>query len=351
MRSKPYMPEERGPKVMTLDGFFKLPIKRRTVFYLDWDSEPFEAQWLTTLPTKVNYEATVQWRDLGYPITVCGNIPQDAKPFVPFSQDCSCKNVSLLKSHLQKCVRRQLTDKAMATAWQLANLSLQDLVRRIPVIMIEDVRLNSTFPALIWLMSATSKGYQPSHDQIAWLLGIVKDLSQDPKAEDLPMRGPINSYNIPVMVKALENDKQLTEDQRSVLYSLLFRIAYGGMGGDLNMIWNLAQVWFQRFKANEALPIKATSPVSLEDESRFDLSLSSLEIASADFHVFPKLIDQLKAKFPQYEPQDLKLCIWECSSKTNLRKLGPVDPKWMAIWAVIEAETRSLQTPLIRSQR
>ena len=64
----------------------------------------------------------------------------------------------LLKSHLQKCVRRSLAGLAVGSALQLMRANMPELLQRLGVVLIEDVTLFAGFPTLVWLMAAALKG-------------------------------------------------------------------------------------------------------------------------------------------------------------------------------------------------
>ena len=62
-----------------------------------------------------------------------------------------CQSIPYLKSHLQKCVRKGLARQAVATTKQLLKLSVVECVRRLAVIMVEDVALHpQAMGVLLW---------------------------------------------------------------------------------------------------------------------------------------------------------------------------------------------------------
>ena len=84
---------------------------------------------------------------------------------------------SLLKSMMQKAVRRGRSDVALRLAVALGDLSLMELLRRLPVVVLEDCSLHPELPALVWMMVAASKGYNPPAGLLYALLGVVLDLA------------------------------------------------------------------------------------------------------------------------------------------------------------------------------
>lgn len=59
--------------------------------------------------------------------------------------------VPLLKSHLQKCIRRSRENLAVRTARHLLLTDPEALLRRLPVIMVEDAVLNIQLPGKLLL--------------------------------------------------------------------------------------------------------------------------------------------------------------------------------------------------------
>lgn len=75
---------------------------------------------------------------------------------------------SLVKSMLQKSVRRRRFGSACRLAIELARMSTSELLRRLPIICVEDSLLHPAVPVIVWLMMAESKGYIPP----PWLVDI-----------------------------------------------------------------------------------------------------------------------------------------------------------------------------------
>ena len=58
---------------------------------------------------------------------------------------------------LQKLVRRRRPLPAVRVAMELVDKSWSDLIRRLPIIILEDCTLHPDMPLLVWLMVADSK--------------------------------------------------------------------------------------------------------------------------------------------------------------------------------------------------
>lgn len=329
-------------KQVTLDQFITIKNKRRTIFYVDWTLENPKGQWLIDRPSKINYEATVKWRDMGYYITICGYNEEKEYP-LPLEEDY--KNVSLLKSHLQKCVRRQLNGKAVATAWHLMKMDFNSLLRRLPIIMIEDVSLRDSFSTLMWLVCAISKDYKITKKQIIWILDLVDSMCSDiiyDRSDTLYPKEQIET-DCSKWYKLIEKNDMLTREKKDLLISVLLRVSYGGMKGDMRLLYNFVGYGYMKDRI-QSYPIKETR---IDIENIKDLQLSEIEHASIDFHCFPSILNQLQSEYKQYTEDEIKRAIWECNSKYNKRDIFEVDDHWREIWEKIKQSMENLQKEYI----
>ena len=81
----------------------------------------------------------------------------------------SLKHISILKSNLQKSIRRKLYKLAIKTSVsmikiednnnKIKQIGLYELLRRLTIIIIEDTILNKYFNILFWFQIILSKGY------------------------------------------------------------------------------------------------------------------------------------------------------------------------------------------------
>lgn len=153
-----------------------------TVFFLD--GETMKAQWLREMPKDApasTYSVPIKWPALDDTvITLTTNIGRsDADKFEHFilPSEMIYNNVPYLKSHLQKCIRRSNLNLALKTTLHLAKLDLQELLRRLAIIMVEDAILLPEFSTLVWLTAALSKGFCLDKKRIYWLFGLVAKLA------------------------------------------------------------------------------------------------------------------------------------------------------------------------------
>ena len=67
--------------------------------------------------------------------------------------------MNFFKSHLQKCFRRRKNIEGLRTAYEIMLININELLRRVCIIIFEDVILKDYFTTMVWLMAAVSKGY------------------------------------------------------------------------------------------------------------------------------------------------------------------------------------------------
>ena len=138
------------------------------------------------------------------------------------------KKRSYLVSHLQKSIRKMKHLKSVKTAKHLIDLDISSLLRRLPIIMFEDVIPHTSLPIIVWLMIAVSKGFlQIKSVMVQWLLGVVYFLSENKEHDKVHKIDSIDQNDI--------NDNMY-------LKSILLRISYGGMNGDMKMLLGFCNI-------------------------------------------------------------------------------------------------------------
>jgi len=180
-------------------------------------------------------------------------------------------NVSVLKSNLQKAVRRRKVVEAHATLKQLALQDPVEATRRLPIIMCEDSQLcPSLFAELIWLMAAVSKGYNLSSRDLEIMHNALETMLEAP-----------GRYNLRVDV-----DDSEIKLHDVVTEAFAIRIAFGGMKGDMRFLGFLER----RYGAGELPCVPATTYTS--DVESFQPQKHILPQA-IDFHCFPNLLREI----------------------------------------------------------
>ena len=266
-------------------------------FYLEWfNKRPSKIQLVHDKPSELTFESNFKIKGKEY--IICGNINPNFKDYIISEPIIYRKNQYLL-SHLQKSIRRMETVKSVQTAKHLIDLDCNSFLRRLPIIMIEDVTLHSSFPVIIWLMIAYSKKYVLKEEIIKWLLGVV--------------------YYISICDKKTYYEKEKTTldidgNNDIIINSLRFRKAYGGMTGDMEMIEYYTHLVYNNkltIDNGKIIPIKKIEP----------LKKSEWIYESNDFHCNRYIIKKIGFKYPEYNDEEIKNLIWIFSSSYNIREI------------------------------
>jgi hypothetical protein len=253
------------------------------------------------------------------------------EPYIFSKKKLLFENISFLKSHLQKSIRRGNVNNALYTAYNLMALDLNEFLRRIIIIMIEDVCLHESITLLSWLM-CSYPNYKPNKIQIEWLLGVVKILT-------------LLNYkdNIDVDVNFLEFVDVVSSNK--YVYSVYLRYIYGGMCGDICLLNSTINVWQNRYKYE----IKNVSNAHVESIQIKNIKLITLDdviLASVDFHCFPFIISTLNDKFPDYTKCEIKVAIWNWSSSINYRE-NKKCKKYKNVWLKIKNYLKIIQSNIL----
>ena len=221
---------------------------------------------------RIAWSATIQVRrnqDMDVPVelTVSSSIPSisssspDAADYRPrFVQKHSRLSVPVLKSILQKSIRRRKPLPSVRVAMELADKSLGDLLRRLPIIILEDSTLHPDMPLLVWLMMASSKDYQIPMKLMKKVFAIVYEMASCPWKDSLTQPkddGEANNTS-PLSIAWFQthspkNNNQLVQlaGNDVILWSILMRGNYGGMSGDIRMLKAYAKSWQVRIKTRD----------------------------------------------------------------------------------------------------
>jgi hypothetical protein len=337
----------------TIDSFFKntnnntnYDIKR--YFYLIWENKfapNIEAYWTNIRPEKINFIEQIKcdYIKKGHYFYICGYfIDNNEKYNLP--KETIYKNTQYLKSHLQKCIRKQNYTFAVPTAFHMMKLDLNDFLRRLPIIMIEDVYLHNSFSTLIWLMIADSThNFKFKRYIYEWLLGVVYLLCVINDKDTIDC-GNIGETNISKIIDILNEYNKLNEIEYSLLYCMHLRIAYGGMKCDLEMFENYTYVWKKRFiDKDEVKKINNTviKPISINVSK---LEIENWDLSAIDYHCNQKIIGYILKKYDDIDESELKKLIWYNSSCLNSRvkNIPYNEEKWNEIKKYVEKTQKYL---------
>ena len=155
-------------------------------------------------------------------------------------------SVPVLKSILQKSIRRKRPLPAVRVAMELLDKAPGELLRRLPIIAVEDSTLHPDTPLLVCLMILSTKGFRIPTFLLRRVLEIVYEIASCP-CQDFIARAPDPE----------QQSVSLSSASHILVWSLLARAAYGGMNGDVNMLQAYAQVWNYRFIQVAPVPASA----------------------------------------------------------------------------------------------
>ena len=338
---------------LNLDSFLGIKAKIKQYFYIDWTRTSEEeipiAEWLEEKPKNITWQQIIKWKNVGDIIICC----TDNKTF--FEEDSKDINIetqlrminrrvwdekkslmNFLKSHLQKCFRRKKNIEALRSSYEMMLININELLRRVCIIIFEDVQLKDYFPTMVWLMGAVSKGFILQSYHINLELKFINDLCLEDKYTNLDELNNYHNYfksvNVRNLLLEIESNECLTDEQKSLIYSIGLRIGFGGREGDMKMIFDYAQIWYNRFKLynkvqnpeiNIAKMDKIKSNfVSIQfcQNNRFK-TIEDFVYQGVDMNSYFKIIPEIYEEIDHhYTLKEIEETVWFLSSGWNVRK-------------------------------
>ena len=208
-------------------------------------------------------------------------------------------SVPILKSNLQKAIRRMDIQEAQQSTLELAIIDPKALLRRLPIIAVEDVTLIQGTSVIIMLMMMNKTYFYTK--EIVFILKYVNALSclESTFYNDRQLKP--NSLNFDSFIKQPE------------LAALFIRVAYGGMASDLIMLQR-AIIVFSKMSILDAMDL--VENVILPDTINFKHTVLT---ASLDFHPNPWILNFIARK-TKISKERIKELIWDGESALNTRK-------------------------------
>lgn len=198
-------------------------------------------------------------------------------------------SVHILKSNLQKCVRRRDYPRAVVTGWQLLCQDPIELLRRLPVIIAEDSLVHpQLYPGLVWLMAAASKGYR-----LTW------------NDATLIMASLATAVGTTERVAIYAVASRLTPPLTPLSVALMIRAEFGGMEHDRAFLWRLAH--------RPDLPADTADPAWVEHDIDPLDPAEHILLDAIDQHCCPRVLREVTTVHPQ--------AIWWCRSSLNCRPI------------------------------
>tara|TARA_R100001163_G_C5068178_1_gene208076 strand:- start:2141 stop:3343 length:1203 start_codon:yes stop_codon:yes gene_type:complete len=303
-------------------------------------NEDFSTSWSLNKPTSdFIFLFQFKWNDLRQTVNLsCNrNIIDDLKNIklinrpkeIIFSKDVVWE--AILKSHLQKCIRRGYLDLALSTTNLLFDLCPIKLLRRLPIIMIEDVCLNTHLDSYVWLMIYYSdiipKININQHELVVlstnvrnFLLSGVEHLCLEQNKDSIKYN---ENYDQELINLKLNYKNQINKNNLlkcNSIFGLQLRKLYGGMIGDQNMLDQFTLSWRNKFNnSNNENLIKTPSIKEYNPNDIIKLDYSNFITDAVDFHPCPWILDRIKSEYEWLTIQSIKETIWHASSCTNFR--------------------------------
>lgn len=281
-----------------------------TIIYLNYKDDVYNVEFLNNVPTDSIFIGKIKWNYSKNNLLIYLNKTLNKKSYQKNSK-YTTNNISLLKSQLQKSIRRMYSELSINIAYQMIHLDFNEFIRRLLIITLEDVILNQYYPIVTWMMVAYStKNWNPSYDDVNWLLNYVNYIC------NLPYRDYY--YKIDEISTPCNHDNKL---YNSLIFSMELRKSYGGMKGDIKFLNWFIKEWNRKFLSNsEEIDILYTN-------MKIETILHNIELIKpeymllegVDFHNYPKIIELIQSKYNDLTPMIIKKAIWEYSSKINKR--------------------------------
>jgi len=250
-------------------------------------------------------------------------------------------SIPLIKSNLQKAIRRRNLNEALGSALLLINLNSIEFLRRLPIIYVEDVCLIDSYPMVMWLLMA-DKEHQLTIYDVNMLLNVIFNLHTCVDFYDDP-----NSHYIDKCKMELTHENLLEFSNYDCLLALYYRSQYGGLKGDMLMIKNA--IWY--YATNPDKIIKTNyNYTNITIESVLDYEVKIIP-GAIDFHPFPQMITIL-AKQTGEDKEEIRKTIWHAESAINFRKPDIIknscEYKQTECWNLISKKIKNVREYLTR---
>ena len=145
------------------------------VFCLTWDENVPNITLKKEINTILVKNVNIRFKDENFEVSLYANT-NDIVPHIQETTKFKHDAIPFFKSLLQKAIRRGFISHAIYACHTLIQLDPMTLYRRLPIIMIEDVKIHHGFCILVWYMMAN---IQPSQKFLYWVLGLVELLCKE----------------------------------------------------------------------------------------------------------------------------------------------------------------------------
>jgi hypothetical protein len=345
---------KRKSEPIPLTKWFKMKGDGVSPNYFYYNYENNKTEFLVNEPEDYYHIGSIKWKRYKTKLNIgCSKITKKMSKRNNFvyidlkeniNKKFNKKQIPLLKSNLQKCIRRSKEDKSLNTGLTLLCLDENELLRRLPIIILEDTILIENYTFLIWLMCSVSKGFDLNDILVNKILNIIRDIALTEYRDKYDNEG-IKEFN-------LKKIKVLDKEKVNILWSIQLRKSYGGMKGDMNMLEYFSIKWYERFKDGVEC-LKSSNKQILNNVK--SIKYNDIVLSSVDFHCSNILyfINQLHEDIEEYK---LKKAIWFYrSSITNKKfKYEEKDNKkekesYNLVWRIIKDDVKTCSKKILNN--
>ena len=316
--------------------------------YFVYNKKTNTALWFEKKPLKknINFEKKVTVKELNETIIVCGNIETNPDDLYNVELNQTIQHTPLLKSNLQKAIRRGNLEIALKTSKTLIKTNFNEFLRRLFIIVLEDTTAHHCLNELVW-MCASYPLWKPSKDQINWLIGVVEVITLNPYW-DIPCFDQTRFD----LRKNSEELAKLDIFDMSMIYSIVLRASYGGMICDVNMIHYYANLWFNRLVGKNAdthidLKLRSLEIVPIDVDTIKNIKKTEILNEAIDYHCFPEILRKITDKYDHINPEHIKKAIWHNNSDYNYRDNYDHNNTYDILWNLIEGDVRKKQKDIL----
>jgi hypothetical protein len=253
-------------------------------------------------------------------------------------------SISLLKSALQKAVRRNEKEKAVRCAKSLIELDEYQILRRLPVIILEDGLLHPNFAKIIEILKRESKkfGKRMTEEEKDMIIQTVAEVAEcewrdnwvDEDEGVIENQEELEAEEF-LLAGNWEKINELPKEEKELVLAIKYRASIGGMKGDVVMLNHYANLWAKRFIKREWTIEKLKSyfkPSNLKFEEVKGAEIEDIPLTAVDMHCSPLLDILLKKEnvvkilienFPEAKnnlKEKLNDLLWRQMSSVNFKK-------------------------------
>jgi len=194
---------------------------------------------------------------------------------IPFS-------ASLLKSAIQKAVRRGNVDAALSCTKNLLDKDPRAALRRLMIIILEESIIHPDYAKLAVLTDrARQRGMELTEQDKTLVLTIVADITRC-EWRDFDKQNPdyVEGYKI----------AKLEDDELALINAIGYRVRIGGWQDDMKMCRDYSRIWSKRFGEGSWNLDKLRSYFTSETAEYGDIAYAGIDdipLEAVDFHSSP----------------------------------------------------------------